>query len=680
MEITDKYRHDFKTTNPASNWLETVQDLILAGFHSPRESIVNVTICFWNDFVDQATELMLDITYPEKLIDAALCLRSISDVHLPPDYADKENEVRAHQLHGDGYSANMAQQSSEARTFVAFSDYGSQPSMTPLAVRAFGPPNHVRIISPMPPKPDSSRTKSPTSKNTPRRKLRHEDSQIIFEPIATSSPVQAAEETQNFTDHQKEVLERQRDEAAAMFRDIGSDEVSSQSGNKLIINSDIAVVSSDSGENDSRPTTPNFDLPEAADDEVPSSPITASQSRRRNRSSSSLPKSPIIEEVPSSPPLESHNLLQAVLQKDIADTEEPRPDTIPTIDDVEMPDLSHETAVVIPETVSDSQSGEVNAVAPDQATTDEDGAKLIQCETPIKKIKKSRHEISSEDDLPSSQLVAEMMASQSSPIKPEDDDHGAELFETSQITVPEQSTETQSTESILRGQKTLADIYHDSSSHTSTSQEQNEVISSLYGTRSLSRSRAAAASQSQANEKAQLKRKRGRPRKDTMPAVLVPEDSMNLRRTARSVSRSSKAQDAESDDRSLTSSQSEKAAKDTARYTLDNEMTGRIVQRSGSQSSITEIETRASKRRKSDNGNAPSVPEDKPEATSDHDDEETVTISEVVKPVSAQSIMARLKSLLADAKKVTWGREERLEMSDLAFELQAATRGVAFQG
>ncbi|PQE10440.1 telomere length regulator rif1 protein [Rutstroemia sp. NJR-2017a BBW] len=54
-------------------------------------------------------------------------------------------------------------------------------------------------------------------------KLRHENSQIQFEAITGSSPISdAMEESQHLTERQKEVRERQREEAAFMFPDIRS--------------------------------------------------------------------------------------------------------------------------------------------------------------------------------------------------------------------------------------------------------------------------------------------------------------------------------------------------------------------------------------------------------------------------------------------------------------------------
>jgi hypothetical protein len=603
--------------------LETVQDLILAGFNSPRESIVNVTITFWNDFVDLATDLLLDIDYPEKLINAALCLRSIGDVHLPPGCSGKENEPQ-----------------SESRTFIAFSDYGSQPSTTPLAVRAFGPPNHARRLSPMPAKKDQPMMKSPASKLTPRRKLRHEDSQIVFEPIPSSSPVRSAVETQNLTDHQKEVLERQKDQAAAMFRDIGSDDISAHSGRKLVINSDIQVVSSDSVEEISRPSTPNVDVQDAADDEVPSSPITASQGRRQYRSSSSNPRSPAIPDVPSSPPSASKESSRPVIIADQA-TATVLPIIIADDNEVEMQDLEEASAVF---SIINDESSDVAHAEPEIPETEME-------DLPVGNIADG-FDVSS-DDLPSSQLVSEMLASRSSPIPSRIEEVSIAALNTSQLTTPEERGDTQSTMSILRGQKTLDEIFSDGIAQSSEDRISDSQHG--YGTR-LKSSQASTVPQSEETEKP-LKRKRGRPSKNS-PRYTAWK-SVADQGPVRSSSRSSRPT---SSHQSRSPSQHSTSSRGVSTYELDTEMEGRVSR---------------AKRRKSAGGAAYDVAaeaEEDPEAMPENENlqEDEPDARSILNP---KSIMARIQSLIADAKQVTWSRDEQMDMGDLLFQLQASTRG-----
>jgi hypothetical protein len=131
---------------------------------------------------------------------------------------------------------------------------------------------------------------------TPRSKLRHEDSQIQFEAI-NSSPL-IDQESQLFTDRQREVAERQRLDAP-MFSDISSP----ARRRALEISSD--PLNSDAPEE--RPSTPL--LQPALDDDLPgSSPTVASVSRRQSLSRRFPPEEITYgpwrddEDIPSSPP------------------------------------------------------------------------------------------------------------------------------------------------------------------------------------------------------------------------------------------------------------------------------------------------------------------------------------------------------------------------------------------
>ncbi|KAF2418252.1 hypothetical protein EJ08DRAFT_64255 [Tothia fuscella] len=172
------------------------------------------------------------------------------------------------------------------------------PERAPDTLRV--PPKMPRLISPM--KPKLAAAPSPLRKaTTPRSKLRHEDSQIQFEAIIESSPI-VDQESQNLTERQKEVSERQHYDTAPLFRDISSP-VRKQHA--------LGNMSSDplhSDTPDHRPSTPIL-APALDDDILGSSPTAASVSRRE--SSISRRQSPMAvqygpwkdeEEIPSSPP------------------------------------------------------------------------------------------------------------------------------------------------------------------------------------------------------------------------------------------------------------------------------------------------------------------------------------------------------------------------------------------
>jgi hypothetical protein len=144
-------------------------------------------------------------------------------------------------------------------------------------------------------------------KQTPRKKPRHEDSQLQFEAI-DSSPVEVQQESQLLTDRQKEVADRQKSNMA-IFPDIRSSVSVNRTISALVLNSDVVVASSDpEGE---PPSTPVFPTNDAQDDCLPnSSPIVASVSRRRSdsrRAVSLSAKKPLPDpepqrDFPSSPP------------------------------------------------------------------------------------------------------------------------------------------------------------------------------------------------------------------------------------------------------------------------------------------------------------------------------------------------------------------------------------------
>lgn len=152
--------------------------------------------------------------------------------------------------------------------------------------------------------------------------LRHNDSQIEFEPIE-SSPVPENQDSQLLTDRQKEVADRQRHEAASMFPDIRSSPIYKRLEGRdtdILRRTDAATIESVNHFDvprspEDRENTPILGIPgDPLGDELPkssspirSSPIAAALSRR------STPKkldTPVQlqekdDEVPSSPPQQS---------------------------------------------------------------------------------------------------------------------------------------------------------------------------------------------------------------------------------------------------------------------------------------------------------------------------------------------------------------------------------------
>ena len=373
--------------------------------------------------------------------------------------------------------------------------------------RPFAPSSHSRKFSPrLVNKAKDLKLNSSASKQTPPRKLRHEDSQIQFEAIASSSPVQL--ETRNLTEHQKEVAERQRLDAGTMFQDIKRDSHHERLSSPMIIDSDLAVASSDSEElQSSQPSTPVIGpTHDAHDDDVPSSPITASVSRRQHRSSSSNPKSPREPDIPSSPPSPVGELrasLQSARAEEMEVAETNITDSLPEYEvvvEIEVPSTkdaptqppssAYETAVT--ENSAPKQAGLVKA-----GTREDEG---------------------SSDDHPSSQLHAELMASQSSPTSQSFLSVEREEIKISRPDFTD-AREDQSTVSMITGLTTADDLFPEGIPETVLTDSYNALA--YAAERSVSQNTQESLS-SQIGESQMLKRKRGRPTRNSLLNVQTP--------------------------------------------------------------------------------------------------------------------------------------------------------------
>lgn len=148
-------------------------------------------------------------------------------------------------------------------------------------------------------------------KTTPT-KLRHQDSQIEFAAIHSSPPeAECGDESQHLTAHQKEVRERQQDDAAGIFSDLSATPTTgilqgpSVNVNRLPprpssasrMQEKLRSSAMEETEESDRPSTPPLPLPDIgmSDDLAPSSPVRDASERRSQgsqRSSSSLNDQP----------------------------------------------------------------------------------------------------------------------------------------------------------------------------------------------------------------------------------------------------------------------------------------------------------------------------------------------------------------------------------------------------
>ena len=160
------------------------------------------------------------------------------------------------------------------------------------------------------------------SRHTPPKRLRHEDSQIVFAAIHSSPYDTESLVSQFLTPHQREVRERQQSEANAMFPDIRSDPVL-KTARKERKAPTISTTSMDSEykelEDGSSPMLPIKEP--VINDFVQSSPTPGPS---RHASSSCLPE----DGPPSSPPAKPTNRLAVFDQQEELMAEENRTEGI----------------------------------------------------------------------------------------------------------------------------------------------------------------------------------------------------------------------------------------------------------------------------------------------------------------------------------------------------------------
>lgn len=194
--------------------LSLLQPLFVAGFASPKRSIVNRTITFWNEnFGDQET-----LRYPAKLEKVLRAALSHVELDLP-DFPEKQMDDELIEL--PAFSGQQDAESQIEPESTSISRWTGLPRGTASPAKQALVPHEVSSHLPSISTGGTHSASKPTSKGTTSKaRLRHDDSQIMFAPI-DSSPLPAADESQLLTDHQKEVRARQNEDAQ-MFPDLSS--------------------------------------------------------------------------------------------------------------------------------------------------------------------------------------------------------------------------------------------------------------------------------------------------------------------------------------------------------------------------------------------------------------------------------------------------------------------------
>ncbi|KAK1755224.1 telomere length regulator protein rif1 [Echria macrotheca] len=209
--LWDKVSNLVSDMKDPENQLESLEPFFCATFDSSHRNMVNAGVSLWNKLFEHTQHL----EYPDKLKVAVSRLSPYVEMVLP------------------GLDLSNAEPAGQQPMFVDSMEDFSLPRLPSTASSRRGTPrppssqgktpdlgSRSRLIKSKIHK--SSATKSSGSKRrnaAPR--LRHDDSQLQFAPIETSPLGQKQIDSQVLTEHQKEVRERQR-ENAVLFPDMRS--------------------------------------------------------------------------------------------------------------------------------------------------------------------------------------------------------------------------------------------------------------------------------------------------------------------------------------------------------------------------------------------------------------------------------------------------------------------------
>jgi hypothetical protein len=184
--------------------LRSLESLLLAGFSSPSRDVVNATITFWNDTFGIDTAL----SYPLSL-EAVLFARSLQADLLLPGLREDTDNIASLQL------PDLVESSQTKKTAADIvPDLGISSRIASMLRR---PETENTLIKQHLAQTASARKETPEKMVMPRLpvslpRLRHDDSQIDFAPVESSSPI-SEDVSQLLTDRQREVRARQQDDA-----------------------------------------------------------------------------------------------------------------------------------------------------------------------------------------------------------------------------------------------------------------------------------------------------------------------------------------------------------------------------------------------------------------------------------------------------------------------------------
>ncbi|KXX83226.1 Telomere length regulator protein rif1 [Madurella mycetomatis] len=185
--------------------LQSLEQFFCASFASCHRSVVNCGVSLWNSLFENMERL----DYPEQLKTALVQMQLHADIILP------------------GLEASSSEHAGQQPLFVdSFDDFSLPKYPSTRSSSRRGTPRPALSPTPLNPAIPSKRhqhTSLPIASSRPTRttRLKHDDSQVQFAAIEPSLSIDSPLESQMLTERQKEVRERQR-ENAALFSDIQS--------------------------------------------------------------------------------------------------------------------------------------------------------------------------------------------------------------------------------------------------------------------------------------------------------------------------------------------------------------------------------------------------------------------------------------------------------------------------
>lgn len=189
--------------------LQSLEQFLCSSFASCHRSVVNCGVSLWNNLFENMERL----DYPEQLKAALVQMQLHADIILP------------------GLETSSSEHAGQQPLFVdSFEDFSlpKYPSTRSSSRRGTPRPASSRAKSPTPlnpavPSKRHQQTSLPIASSRPTKtpRLKHDDSQVQFAAIEPSLSIDSPVESQVLTERQKEVRERQR-ENAALFSDIQS--------------------------------------------------------------------------------------------------------------------------------------------------------------------------------------------------------------------------------------------------------------------------------------------------------------------------------------------------------------------------------------------------------------------------------------------------------------------------